>query len=370
MALLASLNAGASPLLAASLLLPSLRSAIADPRLNDRPPLLTFEPNYHAAFESIDNERRLRLVDIGGKIKNHNCTAQIPPESPIDLRITKAHASRGYDAVRISVITHSAAPPTFVSDPLGNGTVLDWEYSGKFKYRWTSQFDTGLHNSRCLNTTGEMLDAQNYTWGGHSESPAPDTACLIACQDNPDCNHFSVFYNGTTEEVQCELFEKCSTCSPKELITSFPSKFIPHEQTVSLKDGWTTTSKYGDSYIHTRITQVAPGVNNPFAVDGHEFNVKIPKKDEKAKCIVWGDPCISSKFVGCSFGEYFDAYEKSATMLNQLSEVEDSFDCFIMLGDNFYDSDGRVTVSFWKRLSLAAKSKPLIYVLGNHDICK
>lgn len=367
MALLASLNTGASPLLAASLLLPSLRSAIADPRLNERPPLLTFERNYHAAFESIDNARRLSLTDIGDKIENHNCTAQIPPESPIDLRITKAHASRGYDAVRISVITYSATPPTFESNPLGNGTSLEWDYSGKFKYRWTSQFDTGLHNSRCLS---EILDAQNYTWGGHSESPAPDTACLMACQDNPGCNHFSMFYNSTTEEVQCELFEECSKCSPKDLITSIASKYIPHEQTVNLKDGWTTTSKYGDSYIHTRITQVVLGVNNPFAVDGHEFNVKIPKKDETAKCIVWGDPCISSKFVGCSFGEYFDAYEKSVTMLNQLAEADDSFDCFIMLGDNFYDSDGRITVSFWKRLSLAAKSKPLIYILGNHDICK
>lgn len=162
---LASLTAGSSALL---FVFGLLRSAKADPRLKDRPPLLTFEPNYHAAFESIDNGRRLNLSDVVDEINNDNCTALIPPQSPIDLRITKAHASRGYDFVRISVITYSASPPTFVSNPVGNGTSLDWDYSGKFKYRWTAQFDTGVHNVRCQNTTGEMLDAQNYTWGGHS----------------------------------------------------------------------------------------------------------------------------------------------------------------------------------------------------------
>jgi hypothetical protein len=103
-------------------------------------------------------------------------------------------------------------------------------------------------------------------------------------------------------------------------------------------------------------------------IDGHDFEARIPKEGDRAKCMVWGDPCISSKFVGCSFGKYFDAYEKSVNMINALAEVEDGFDCFIMLGDNFYDSDGRVSVSFWKRLSLKAKSKVLIYILGNHDI--
>ena len=113
---------------------------------------------------------------------------------------------------------------------------------------------------------------------------------------------------------------------------------VEHEQVVSVRDGWTTTAKYGKSYIHTRLTKVIPGMKNVFAIDGHEFNVKIPKQGDKAKCIVWGDPCISSKFIGCSFGQYFDAYEKSVKMLNALSKVDgdDGYDCFIMLGDNFY----------------------------------
>jgi len=135
--------------------------------------------------------------------------------------------------------------------------------------------------------------------------------------------------------------------------------------------GWTTTKKYGKSYIHTVIVNVTPGISNPFIVAGTPFDIKIPQDGHPAKCIVWGDPCISSKFVGCSFGKYFDSYEKSVTMINALAEADPDdggFDCFIMLGDNFYDSDGTITTSFWKRLSTKAMSKPLVYILGNHDI--
>ena len=116
-----------------------------------------------------------------------------------------------------------------------------------------------------------------------------------------------------------------------------------------MRDGWTTTAKYGNSYIHTRLTKVVPGMKNIFAIDGHEFNVKIPKQGEKAKCIVWGDPCISSKFVGCSFGQYFDAYEKSVKMLNALSKIDgdDGYDCFIMLGDNFYGKLAYMVILFF-----------------------
>jgi len=138
----------------------------------------------------------------------------------------------------------------------------------------------------------------------------------------------------------------------------------------SFYDGWTTTKKYGKSFIHTALVKIEPGRDNPFQVDGTQFNVKIPLDGSTAKFVAWGDPCISSKFVGCSFGKYFDAYEKSVNMINTLAEVDgdSGFDGFIMLGDNFYDSDGTITTSFWKRLTLKAMSKPLIYVLGNHDI--
>ena len=105
-----------------------------------------------------------------------------------------------------------------------------------------------------------------------------------------------------------------------------------------IKGSWTTVKKYGDSYMHTRLTTITPGIKNTFKVDDNEFDIKIPEEGKQAKCIIWGDPCISSKFVGCSFGKYFDAYGKSVKMLNSLAEADDGYDCFIMLGDNFYVS--------------------------------
>ena len=125
----------------ALLSLPTYYVSADDPRLYDRPALLNFEHNYHDAFMTIDNERRRQrrnLIDVedlddgDGNVADI-CTAEIPAESPLDLRITKAHASHGYDAVRISVITYSEQPPTFVND---NNTSLEWDYSGAFRYRW------------------------------------------------------------------------------------------------------------------------------------------------------------------------------------------------------------------------------------------
>ena len=129
----------AAAIYTALLSLPKFSSA-EDPRLYDRQPLLTFEHNYHDAFNQIDNERRRQrnLIDVtdledGDGNLDDICTAEIPAESPLDLRITKAHAARGYDVVRISVITYSEDPPIFVND---NNTSLEWDYSGAFRYRW------------------------------------------------------------------------------------------------------------------------------------------------------------------------------------------------------------------------------------------
>jgi len=72
--------------------------------------------------------------------------------------VTKAHAHHGYDAVRISVVITSAVAPIFVRRSIldadgssvnnNEGETLEWDYSGAFKYRWQSQFDTGLQGTR------------------------------------------------------------------------------------------------------------------------------------------------------------------------------------------------------------------------------
>ena len=390
----------AAMLIAISLLL--VDAILADPRLVERPPLGHFEPNYHDYFQAADAQQRRRKAQT----TSDGCSSAVdPPGSPIDLRVSKAHASHGYDAVRISVVGTSPDPPAFVRRPLdtpaggtveGDGIaedeVLTWAYSAPLQYRWTAQFDTGVANARCVASLGSnsLIQSYNYTWGGYSESPAPDSQCLFDCQGNDECQYFSQYYNQTTNECICKLFRECDQCidtttDMTELVEgyinddendavildqAFEDHLVEKGDTNMLK-GWTTTKKYGKSFIHTAIVKVVPGISNPFVVDGTEFDVRIPEDGESAKCVIWGDPCISSKFVGCSFGKYFDAYAKSVEMINALAEAdvdEGGFDCFIMLGDNFYDSDGTITTSFWKRLSTKAMSKPLVYILGNHDI--
>ena len=268
----------------------------------------------------------------------------IQPESPVDLRVSKAHASHGYDTVRISIVSYNATAPmlTRVSD--SEDTAVAWDHSAPFQYRWTSQFDTGVKNARCVGSSGEeggLLKAYNHTWGGYSESPAPDSKCLFDCQDDPQCIFFSFYHNHTTEESICELFKSCTECSIENVAVLQPSNNLIRDKDnntlvfnhPSFYDGWTTTKKYGKSFIHTALVKIDPGRNNPFQVDGTEFNVKIPLDGSTAKFVIWGDPCISSKFVGCSFGKYFDSYEKSVKMINALAEEDSGFDGFIMLGD-------------------------------------
>ena len=131
------------------------RSVTADPRVSERPPLLTFEHNYHDAFAAMDKQRRRdQEIDV------NLCDASaIDPVSPLDLRVTKAHANHGYNVVRISVITYSVDAPKFVRLGIdgseGAEEDLNWDYSGPFKYRWMSQFDTGLNNTRCSGTSEE-----------------------------------------------------------------------------------------------------------------------------------------------------------------------------------------------------------------------
>ena len=189
----------------------------ADPRLNDRPPLLTFEHNYHDAFAAIDKQRRRdQEIDI------NLCSASaIDPISPVDLRVSKAQANHGYNVVRISGITYSVDAPKFVRLGIdgseGAEEDLNWDYSGPFKYRWMSQFDTGLNNTRCSGTSEEedgessspLLNSTLYVWGGFDDSPAPDSQCLFSCQDNVECKYYSFFWNSTSNECQCELFSSC-----------------------------------------------------------------------------------------------------------------------------------------------------------------
>lgn len=235
-----------SIIFAAAVIAHLLCVVLADPRLVERPPLGHFEHDYHTSFQEADEQRRRKA-----QASNDKCSSAIdPPVSPIDLRVSKAHASHGYDAVRISIVSTSLDPPAFVRRPMADSSavedeVLSWDTSAPFKYRWTAQFDTGTANARCVADPNgnSLIESYNYTWGGHAESPAPDSQCLFDCQSNEECTYFSQYYNQTTNECICELFRECDQCIDAMEMEDLMADDAPDMNDALLLDKFERTSR-------------------------------------------------------------------------------------------------------------------------------
>ena len=75
----------------------------------------------------------------------------------------------------------------------------------------------------------------------------------------------------------------------------------------------------------------------------------------------------AGRWVDCRWGLPWETFNRTTTMLNALASAGD-IDFFGVLGDNFYDQDGRLTKAVWDRLNLDFKSKFLLTMPGNHDI--
>jgi hypothetical protein len=87
--------------------------------------------------------------------------------------------------------------------------------------------------------------------------------------------------------------------------------------------------------------------------------------------VLWSDPCISSKWIQCPFREKYNVYNRSVEMLNTISSTDSihgGIDYFGILGDNFYDQDGRLSHSIWKNFDMKTKSTILQTVAGNHEL--
>ena len=62
--------------------------------------------------------------------------------SPIDLRVAKAIGSKGYDKIRVSVISQDGGVDL-------RGLAADSFYNDSFKYRWEGAFDLGQAETSC-----------------------------------------------------------------------------------------------------------------------------------------------------------------------------------------------------------------------------
>ena len=82
--------------------------------------------------------------------------------------------------------------------------------------------------------------------------------------------------------------------------------------------------------------------------------MNLPAKGVGVRGVVIADPCFSGRWVGCDWALQWDTFNRSVQMLNALAAAGD-IDFFGILGDNFYDQDGRLTRALWDRLSLEFK---------------
>ena len=74
--------------------------------------------------------------------------------------------------------------------------------------------------------------------------------------------------------VKCESCDFSDTSDDllDELITVEEELILAEEGPLTrttdvIKGSWTTVKKYGDSFMHTRLTTITPGVQNKFKVD-------------------------------------------------------------------------------------------------------
>jgi hypothetical protein len=241
--------------------------------------------------------------------------------------------------MRVSVISGSPTPPA--------APHWDWDYSSRFVGRWLSSFDLGKSDTGCketpLATSTGVVEAD----------------CLRLCSDSASCAFYSF------EKTTCNAY---SACTPVH------------------KHGTTTTTKFQDNHLHSKIVSVEAGKPEVLSIGGVNVTLFLPEEDAPsalynpnracppltlssrslaAAGIVWSDPCISGRWVGCYASDV--SLPRSAEMINALAE-DSSWHYWQVLGDNYYDQDGRLSKAVYDKLSLKAKSKIFYTVPGNHDL--
>ncbi|KAJ8607007.1 hypothetical protein CTAYLR_006236 [Chrysophaeum taylorii] len=229
-----------------------------------------------------------------------------------DLRVAKALGSRGDDEAlaRVSVISTSAEEEAGAIRMLAEEAVGPL-YSGRFRYKWRAAFDLGTPNASC----GKAYAA----WNG---SAPEDDECSLACADDSECGAYAF------KRPTCQLFRACE-----------------------LEAGdWEVHQKLGDNRVTTTIVRL-PALG-------------IAKPPKHPKGVVIGDPCFSSRFMTCAFGEAWDTFNRTILMLNALAP---DVDFFAFVGDLFYDRDGTLTRAVWDRLTPEFKRRIVVVVPGNYD---
>jgi hypothetical protein len=282
---------------------------------------------------------------FGAKHREHHklMSRVTSDDSNVDIRVTKAQGERGYNYLRVSAIT---------LDPVGPTGDIAWDYSEPFMYRWKHDWDIGV-SGRCDSTP--LATLTNVT----------EQACLRACSDDtPGCKMVS--YNdpvhGTDGSALCRG-GVCPTVNGTCALYSECAAIVNDDS----ENGTDTYTLNGRRYLHSKVIEVTPGKPQTVMVGSTPVTLRIPVENGRSVGLIWADPCISGKYIGCHYEESWSMYNKTVTMFNSLATHSD-WDYFVLLGDNYYDLDSRLTQSVYNSLSSDFKSKISYTVPGNHDI--
>lgn len=127
--------------------------------------------------------------------------------------------------------------------------------------------------------------------------------------------------------------------------------------------------KWTSNYLHSALKQAKPGTSTAFDV-GTLINVTLPVQGRGVAGVLIADPCMQggsiTGLVGCMYGEKYHTYNRTVELINTFVS-DGSTDFWGIFGDNFYDRYGDLTVDVFSRISMQAKSKLFLSVVGNHD---
>jgi len=123
--------------------------------------------------------------------------------------------------------------------------------------------------------------------------------------------------------------------------------------------------RWTENFLHSKLIDLAPGTST-FTIAGQKITFDLPAEDAGIRAVFISDPCFSSKWIGCAYGQRFQTFQHTTAMLNAVF-ADPSMNMLSILGDNFYDQTGELSKTWWGQLSPEVKRRFQLVVNGNHD---
>jgi hypothetical protein len=180
----------------------------------------------------------------------------VPLGSTLDLRVAKAVGSKGYDRVRVSVVSQGAA-----AMGIDLSSIDPQAYNSTFKYRWEGAFDLGTAQTRC--------GAANVYNTTHGLGNGYDADCMLACTHDPGCGHYTWF----DATKMCELSGPDCAFLLDPLATA-------------------TYVTRGNNVLASAVVTMRAGKNH-LDIGGQNITVNLPAQGSGTRGIVISDPCFS-----------------------------------------------------------------------------